>query len=139
MQPLAHGTERKERPTEQVPFRRRPRLEPRLDADDIDPFADLTFNPIRQAIQDRCRKLKGRFNVFCADGFVPADEYEELLQRSKLIVCTESFGCETFRHYNVTANGAVALIVDGRDGAGIDFEGDGAADAGLESDALEAG
>jgi hypothetical protein len=41
---------------------------------------------------------------------VPIEEYIELLQRSKLIVCTESFGCETFRHYEVSAAGAVPLV-----------------------------
>ena len=117
LRPFTHGV-----PTRQIPATVRPirerdidvcftgRMRPFRSEGDVDPFADLTYNPIRQDIQDRCKKLKGKFNVFCADDFVPAEEYETLLQRSKLIVCTESFGCETFRHYNVTANGAIPLI-----------------------------
>jgi hypothetical protein len=77
---------------------------------DIDHHPDLSFNSIRQNIYERCLKLKDRYKVFCIDGIVPREEYLELLQRSKLIVCTESFGCETARLHDAAAAGAVPLI-----------------------------
>jgi hypothetical protein len=78
--------------------------------EDADPFLNLTSNPIRRDIYERCVKLKDRYRVFALDGLVPKDEYRELLQRSKLVVCTESFGCETYRHNDVAASGAVPLV-----------------------------
>jgi hypothetical protein len=85
-------------------------IRPRHSPGDINPFGDLTLNPIRKDIYERCLKLKDRYKVYCFDGMVPMEEYLELLQRSKLMVCTESFGCETFRHYEVSAAGAVPLV-----------------------------
>jgi glycosyltransferase involved in cell wall biosynthesis len=41
---------------------------------------------------------------------VSEEEYIELLQRAKLVVCTESYGCETWRQYEVAAAGAVPVI-----------------------------
>ena len=78
--------------------------------DDPNPFGELAHNPIRQDIYERTEKLKERYNVFCLNDRVPTEEYFELLQRSKLVVCTESFGCETWRHYEASAAGAVPLI-----------------------------
>jgi hypothetical protein len=79
-------------------------------ADDPNTFGDLTDNPIRRAIFERCRKFEDRYKIFCLNGRVPEAEYLELLQRSKLVVCTESYGCETWRHGEVGAAGAVPLI-----------------------------
>jgi len=83
---------------------------PKRSDSDIDPFADLTYNPVRRDIYERCVKLKDRYRVFALDGLVPKEEYRELLQRSKLVVCTESFGCETYRHNDVAASGAIPLV-----------------------------
>jgi hypothetical protein len=83
---------------------------PNRGTNDPDPFLDLTSNPIRRDIYERCVKLKERYRVFALDGLVPKEEYRELLQRSRLVVCTESFGCETYRHNDVAASGAVPLV-----------------------------
>ncbi len=83
---------------------------PHRSPDDPNPFGDLTHNPIRQDIYERTEKLKERYKVFCLNDRVDPAEYFELLQRSKLVVCTESFGCETWRHYEASAAGAVPLI-----------------------------
>ena len=83
---------------------------PGRSADDPNLFGDLTHNPIRRDLYERCLKLKDRHKVYCFNGVVPIEEYLELLQRAKLIVCAESFGCETFRHYEVSAAGAVPLV-----------------------------
>jgi hypothetical protein len=83
---------------------------PKRSAGDIDPFPELTYNPIRQDIYERCEKLKDRYRVFALNGMVSKEEYRELLQRSKLVVCTESFGCETYRHNDVAASGAIPLV-----------------------------
>jgi hypothetical protein len=83
---------------------------PNRGPEDPDPFLDLTYNPIRRDIYERCVKLKDRYRVYALDGLVPKEEYRELLQRSRLVVCTESFGCETYRHNDVAASGAIPLV-----------------------------
>jgi hypothetical protein len=85
-------------------------IRPARSQSDVDPFPDLSFNPIRQEIFDRCLQLKDRYNIHCIDGIVPKAEYEELLQRSKLFICTESFGCETGRLQDASAAGAIPLV-----------------------------
>jgi hypothetical protein len=117
LRPLTNGVPKASIPAKVRPMRERDidicftgTIVPIRSKDDIDPFANLTFNPIRQEIYERCLKLKDRYKVYCVNQVVPLEEYLELLQRSKLIVCTESFGCETFRHYDVAAAGAVPLV-----------------------------
>jgi len=117
LRPLTNGIPRRRIPDQARPMRERDidlcvtgTIIPNRSADDIDPFPDFTFNPIRREIYERCSRLKDRYKIFCIDGVVPKDEYQELLQRSKLMICTESFGCETFRHYEVAVSGAVPLI-----------------------------
>jgi hypothetical protein len=116
LRPLTNGV-----PKAHIPATARPMAErdidicftgnfkPHRSEDDPNPFADLAFNPIRQQIFERVRKLSDRCRVICIEGRVDWPEYFELLQRSKLVVCTESFGCETWRHYEVGAAGAVPL------------------------------
>lgn len=77
---------------------------------DHDPVAALSVNTVRRDVFERVRRLSNRYKVYCIDHAVPLDEYLELLQRSKLVVCTESFGSETSRHYNVSGAGAVPLL-----------------------------
>ena len=117
LRPLTNGVPRKLIPDQVRPMRERDidlcftgTIAPARSADDVNPFADLSRNPIRQEIYERCLKLKERYKVYCFNGVVPVEEYRELLQRSKLVVCTESFGCETFRHYHVAASGAIPLV-----------------------------
>jgi hypothetical protein len=117
LRPLTNGI-----PRELVPDRVRPMAErdidicftgntiPQRSEGDTDPLINLTFNPIRREIYHRLVKLKDRYRIFALDGTVSWDEYRELLQRSKLVVCTESFGCETYRHNDVAASGGVPLV-----------------------------
>ncbi|MEI9997655.1 MAG: hypothetical protein WDO13_00005, partial [Verrucomicrobiota bacterium] len=89
------------------------RFAPSRSPDDPNLFGDLAHNPIRRQIYERTLRFKeqhkDRYTIWCVDGMVPNEKYAELLQRSKLVVCTESFGCETWRHYEVGAAGAVPL------------------------------
>jgi hypothetical protein len=117
LRPLTHGLSRKRMPEQVRPMCTRDidicvtgTIRPKRSPGDTDPFPKLTINPIRQQIYDRCQKLKGRYHVFCVDGVLSQEEYQELLQRSKLFVCTESFGCETGRLFDVSAAGAVPLV-----------------------------
>jgi hypothetical protein len=117
LRPLTNGI-----PRELVPATVRPMAErdidicftgntiPQRSEGDIDPLINLTFNPIRREIYQRLVKLKDRYRIFALDGTVPWEEYRELLQRSRLVVCTESFGCETYRHNDVAASGGVPLV-----------------------------
>ena len=83
---------------------------PTRSKDDHDALAELAYNPVRREIYERLVKMKGRYRMYVLDGMVPWEEYRELLQRSRLVVCTESFGCETYRHNDVAASGAVPLV-----------------------------
>jgi hypothetical protein len=117
LRPFTNGVPKRSIPAEVRPMWKRDldlcftgTIVPNRSADDPDPFGELSCNPIRQAIFERTRAMQKQYRVFCLNGTVSFEEYQELLQRSRLVVCTESFGCETFRHYDVTAAGAVALI-----------------------------
>jgi hypothetical protein len=117
LRPLTNGVPKSMIPATVRPMRERDidicftgNIKPHKSADDPNPYGDLTANPIRREIYERTEKLKDKYKVFCLDGRVPLAEYFELLQRSKLIVCTESFGCETWRHYEASAAGAVPLV-----------------------------
>ncbi len=77
---------------------------------DIDLFISGAGNPVRDSIKERCRALTGKYRVVVSSDKVSEAEYFDLLQRSKLVVCTESAGCETWRQYEVAASGAVPLI-----------------------------
>lgn len=76
---------------------------------DVDIFISGFKNPVRDGLKERVRKLSSRYRVVVAD-FLDADEYEKMLQRAKLVVCTESFGWETWRQYDVAAAGAIPLL-----------------------------
>ncbi len=117
LRPLTNGVPKSRIPETARPMRERDidlcftgRIAPGRSPDDPNAFGDLAHNPIRQAIYERCVKLKERYHVYCYNGMVPREEYLELLQRSKLVVCTESFGCETWRHYEAGAAGAIPLV-----------------------------
>ena len=118
LRPLTNGVPKSRIPATARPMKERDidlcftgRLVPGRSPDDPNAFGDLTHNPIRRDIFERIEKLKaaGRYNIHCVNGMVAREEYVELLQRSKLVVCTESFGCETWRHYEAGAAGAVPL------------------------------
>lgn len=117
LRPLTHGLSRKNMPDTVRPMRERDidicvtgTIRPKRSPNDIDPFPELIINPIRQEIYERCQKLKDRYRIFCIDGVISKEEYVAILQRSKLFVCTESFGCETGRLFDVSAAGSVPLI-----------------------------
>jgi len=117
LRPLTNGVPKSRIPATVRPFHERDidvcftgNMAPKRSADDVNPFEDLSGNPIRQEIYERCVKLKDRFNVYTFNGRLPLEEYRELLQRSKLVVCTESFGCETWRHYEASAAGGIPLV-----------------------------
>ena len=71
---------------------------------------DYTRNWIRQDIYQRCQKLAGKIRFHGVDRAVPPEEYVQLLRRSRLVICTESFGCETGRIYEVAVYGGVPVI-----------------------------
>lgn len=77
---------------------------------DIDLFITGFGNPVRNHIRERCMKLASRYKVVTVEGKVSSAEYTDHLNRSKLVVCTESYGCETWRQYEAAAYGAVPLI-----------------------------
>ena len=117
LRPLTNGVLKNRIPKTARPMRERDidlcftgTIIPGRSPDDVNIFGELAHNPIRREIYERCLKLKDRCNVYCVNGIVPKEEYHELLQRSKLMVCTESFGCETFRHYEAGAAGAIPLV-----------------------------
>ena len=117
IRPLTYGFSRSSIPDTARPMRERDidicftgTIIPARSEGDISPFPELTSNPIRRDIYERCLKLKEKYNVYCVDRVVPFAEYKELLQRSKLMVSTESFGCETSRHYSASSAGAIPLI-----------------------------
>jgi hypothetical protein len=116
LRPLTNGVPKARIPDSARPMKDRDidicftgRIAPGRSVDDPNTFGELAHNPIRQAIYERTEKLKDKYKVYCFNGMVAPAEYRELLQRSKLMVCTESFGCETWRHYEVGAAGAVPL------------------------------
>ena len=78
-----------------------------LKTDPLDPY---NRNVVRQDIYERCLKLGSRFHVHHVENLTSWDNYQDLLQRSKLVVCTESVGCETSRLYDTSAHAAVPLI-----------------------------
>jgi len=117
LRPLTNGVLKNRIPKTARPMRERDidlcftgTIIPGRSPDDVNIFGELAHNPIRREIYERCLKLKDRCNVYCVNGIVPKEEYLELLQRWKLMVCTESFGCETFRHYEAGAAGAIPLV-----------------------------
>ena len=77
---------------------------------DIDIFMSGGDNPLRKLVREKCERLAKRHNVFVNNGLLPFAQYQEMLQRSKLAVCVESWGCETWRQYEVAAAGAVPLM-----------------------------
>lgn len=98
--PLSYGVHHGKIPADALPMAQR----------DIDLFISGLGNPVRDEIKDRCRKLASRYKVELVDTKAAKLNYNDFLQRSKLVVCTESYGCETWRQYEASANGAVPLI-----------------------------
>ncbi|HSI84785.1 MAG: glycosyltransferase [Candidatus Methylacidiphilales bacterium] len=80
---------------------------------DVDLFVSGLGNPIRDEVKEKMRRLStaagGPYRVEIAD-FLTEEGYDDMLQRAKLVVCTESFGCETWRQLEVAACGAVPVI-----------------------------
>jgi hypothetical protein len=119
LRPLTNGVPKSRIPATARPMKERDidlcftgSIRPTRSPDDPNRFGELTHNPIRQQLFERVLRLRdqGRYRIVCHDGWVSEAEYHELLQRSKLVLCTESFGCETWRHYEAGAAGAVPLV-----------------------------
>ena len=77
---------------------------------DIDLFMSSANNPLRRMIREKCLGLAGRYRVVAHEELLSFAEYQEMLQRSKLVVCVESYGGETRRQYEVAAAGAIPLM-----------------------------
>jgi hypothetical protein len=78
---------------------------------DIDIFwSGHENNPLRRLIREKCEQMSGRYRVRLPKEMLPIEEYREILQRTKLAVCIESVGGETWRQYEVAAAGAVPLM-----------------------------
>ncbi len=117
LRPLSFGIAKQSIPDKVRPMRERDidicftgSISPTRTANDIDPVAHLSHNPVRRDIFERCQKLGDRFKVYCINRVVPIEEYTELLQRSKLFISTESFGSETGRHWDISGAGAVPVV-----------------------------
>ena len=100
LRPLSYGID-----PARIPAKARPMAER-----DVDIFMSGGGKPLRDPIKERVRALSGKYRVVVADGKVSDADYFELLQRSKLVICTESFGCETWRQYEVSAAGGIPVI-----------------------------
>jgi Glycosyl transferases group 1 len=97
LRPLTNGVPQSRIPASARPMKDRDvdllctgTIQPGRSADDPNPFGDLTHNPIRQPVYERVLKLRDQ-------------------GKYRIVVCTESFGCETWRHYEAGAAGAVVL------------------------------
>jgi hypothetical protein len=80
---------------------------------DIDIFlSGNENNPLRRLIREKCERMaaEGKYRVKVARGMISAEDYEDCLRRSKLAVCIESYGGETWRQYEVAAAGVVPLM-----------------------------
>lgn len=95
------------------------RLEKRMFAPETRPMKDRDIdiymsghenNPLRKLVREKCEALASKYRVKVFTDMIPYAEYQEMLQRAKLIVCVESFGGETWRQYEVAAAGAVPLM-----------------------------
>ena len=100
LRPLSYGIDPARIPKEARPMAER----------DVDIFMSGGGKPLRDAIKERVRALGGKYRVVVAEGKVSDADYFEFLQRSRLVICTESFGCETWRQYEVAAAGGVPVI-----------------------------
>jgi len=100
LRPLSYGILQSVIPEKVRPFAER----------DIDVFMSGSVNPLRIAMGRRLEQLKGEFKIEVCWERIDRTAYFDRLGRSKLVLCVESFGCETWRMYQVSASGAVPLI-----------------------------
>lgn len=77
---------------------------------DIDVFMSGSMNPLRVELARRLERLKGEFNIEVHLQPLERADYLDRLSRSKLVLCVESFGCETWRMYQASAAGSVPLL-----------------------------
>ena len=100
LRPLSYGIDHRRMATSAPPMAER----------DIDLFVTSFGNPLRDDLARRTQALAGKYKVVITNQLLPDDEYADYLGRSKLVVCPEGFGCETWRQYDASAAGAVPLI-----------------------------
>jgi hypothetical protein len=100
LRPMSQGADESSFASSSRPMRER----------DIDLFMSGGDNPLRKDIREKVEKLGGSFKVFINNGLLPVEAYREMLQRSKLAVCVESWASETWRQYEAAAAGAIPLM-----------------------------
>lgn len=98
--PLSYGVHPRKIPEQVIPMAER----------DIDIFISGLGNPVRDEVKNRCRKLASRYKVELVETKSAKLDYHDCLLRAKLVICTESYGCETWRQYEASASGAVPVI-----------------------------
>ena len=77
---------------------------------DIDVFMSGLMNPLRLDLAQRLERLQGEFKIEVHREKISREDYLDKLSRSKLVLCAESFGCETWRMYQASGAGAVPLL-----------------------------
>jgi hypothetical protein len=77
---------------------------------DIDVFISGSMNPLRIDLIRRLRKFSGELKIEAYEGLITDAEYLEKMNRSKVVLCVESFGCETWRMYQAAATGCVPFV-----------------------------
>lgn len=100
LRPLSYGIYRSD-----IPVKIRPMAER-----DIDVFMSGIMNPLRLDLARRLECLKGEFKIEVHREKIDREIYIDKLSRSKLVLCAESYGCETWRMYQAGAAGAVPLL-----------------------------
>jgi hypothetical protein len=76
----------------------------------IDVFISGSMNPIRVDLVNRLRRFKSELRIEAHDRLISVADYSDMLRRSRMVLCVESFGCETWRMYQASVNGAVPFI-----------------------------
>jgi len=100
LRPLSYGITQKYLPDQIVPFEERT----------IDVLFTGSLNPLRRDILPRLERLGKEFNIEIHTTLLPFDAYYEKLRHSKLVLCVESYGCETWRMYEASGAGSVPLV-----------------------------
>jgi hypothetical protein len=100
LRPLSYGVPAESKPAQVPPFAAR----------DIDVLMTGLGNPVREEMALRLQRLAGEFNIVVHPTKIGRTDYVDALSRSKLVLCTESAGCETWRMYEASAAGAVPLL-----------------------------
>ena len=77
---------------------------------DIDVFISGSMNPLRVDLIRRLRKFSGELRIDAHEGLITDAEYLDKMKRSRVVLCVESHGCETWRMYQAAATGCVPFV-----------------------------